>query len=181
MANLLSRRDASWRGEMLPRRRDVFSQLQEMFDRMFGQWAGPFHPDFEPMRLWELDVRDDEHEVRVRVELPGFEPDEIDVRMDGNTLTIQAEKKQEGEEQQSYRSFFRSVTLPAGVDVDKVKADYRNGILELHMPRSEAARPKRIQVQAQQEPNGAGAAQEAKPQEAPHNAVGTPMQTPTKQ
>ncbi len=161
MANIVPHRNQGQRGAMATRRRDPFGQLQdvmdELFDRMTSHWAGPFSPmgwtggrQSRPMNWWDIDVTEQENELVVRAELPGFEPDEINLQMNGNILTIQAEKRKEGQREEDYRSFYEAVTLPPGIDPNKVNATYRNGLLELHMPRSEESRPRRIPIGEEQ-------------------------------
>jgi Hsp20/alpha crystallin family len=106
------------------------------------------------VRLWDFDVTENDKEIVVRAEVPGFEPNELDVRLDNGMLTIKAEKEQKGDRQEEYRSFVRSITLPPDIDTEKAQATCRNGVLELHIPRAEGAQPKRIQVQGQQGATG---------------------------
>ncbi len=92
----------------------------------------------------------------VRAEVPGFEPGEVDVQVSGNLLTVKAEKKEEKKgkdgdgryEERRYRTFHQSVTLPPGTDPGKIEARYKNGLLEVHVPKSEQAKGKRIPVKA---------------------------------
>jgi HSP20 family protein len=143
-------------GHPLERLRRDFGTL---FDRLWSGWLAPFDQDFESMRVWDFDVTENDREIVVRAEVPGFEPNELDVQLNNNVLTIKAEKEQKGDGQEEYRSFYRSITLPPGVNADKAQATYRNGVLELHIPRAEGAQPKHIQVQGQQAAsNQAGAA-----------------------
>src|SRR5262249_28457318 len=104
--------------------------------------------------IWDFDVKEDDKEIVVRAEMPGFEQNEIDVQINNDTLTIKAEKEQKGNGREEYRSFFRTITLPGGINAEKAQATYRNGVLELHFPRSEEAKPRRIKVQAEQVPSG---------------------------
>jgi HSP20 family protein len=113
---------------------------------MWGAWE----QDTGAMRFWDFDITENENQITVRAEIPGFEPNELDVEMQNDVLTIKAEKEQKGERGEEYRSFYRSVTLPAGVDTEKAQATYRNGVLELHIPRSAGAAPRRIQVKPEQ-------------------------------
>lgn len=121
-------------------------EFDRLFDRVFNDVA-----DFGGTRVWDFGVTDDEQGVRVRAELPGFYEKELDVQVHGGVLTIEAEHKVDGREGHSYRSYRRSVVLPEGLDVEKAQATYRNGVLELHLPRHEAAQPKRIPVTAHAE------------------------------
>jgi HSP20 family protein len=134
---------------------DLFRrEMDSLFDRFFDGWPAPFEEDFGSRRLWDFDVREDDKEVVVRAEVPGFEENELNVEMDDNVLSIRAEKQQEGDGGRSYRSFYRSVALPPGIDAEKAQASYRNGVLELHFPRPEGRKGKRIPVQGQRADTG---------------------------
>jgi HSP20 family protein len=134
---------------------DAFrQQFDTLFDNFFRPWFGGGGGDLSEVRVWDFDVTEGDGEVTVRAELPGFDEKEIDVRLDNDVLTIQAEKEQKGEGSREYRSFFRQVTLPSGVDAEKAEASYRNGVLELHVPRPEGRRPKRITVRGKAEESG---------------------------
>jgi HSP20 family protein len=129
---------------------DIFRrQFDDLFDRMWSSMLAPFGQDVGAGRGWGFDVDQTDKEVVVRADVPGFEEKELDVRLDNDVLTIQAEKEQKGVGQQQYRSFYRSVSLPPGVDAEKAQATYRNGVLELHFPRPEGSRAKRIAVQGE--------------------------------
>jgi HSP20 family protein len=102
-------------------------------------------------QTWGTDLRDAGKEFVVRAEAPGFEPNEFDVRVSGDVLTVSAEHKaevKEGEQvtEQEYGSFQRSIMLPGGVDPNKVEARYRNGVLEIHLPKTPEAQGRRIEV-----------------------------------
>src|SRR5690242_5146218 len=130
-------------GQMTPRREHPLMRLQRDFDNLFNSlWGGglaPFDQEFGNMRIWDFNVKEDEKEIVVRAEMPGFEQNEIDVQINNDTLTIKAEKEQKGNGREEYRSFFRTITLPGGTNTEKAQATYRNGVLELHFPRSEEA------------------------------------------
>ncbi|MBM4066375.1 MAG: Hsp20/alpha crystallin family protein [Planctomycetes bacterium] len=101
-----------------------------------------------------LDVSETEENILVKVEVPGIEPKDIDISISGDTLTIKGEKKSEKEEkgknyhfiERSYGSFSRSVGLPASVKFEQVKAEYKKGILEITLPKSEKSKIKKIPV-----------------------------------
>ena len=88
--------------------------------------------------------------------MPGVDPKKIDVRVENNVLTIRGERpfeqKVEKENyhrmERPYGTFARSFTLPAVIDSDKIRAEYRDGVLNLTLPKSEKAKPKRIQIAA---------------------------------
>jgi HSP20 family protein len=138
-------------GFPLSRMRDEFDSL---FDRFFGHLPSVFSPEGNWGPGWGLDMNDTGKEVIIRAEAPGFEASDFDVQVSGNWLTIQAQQKQESgaRDKKDYcyseRSFQRSVMLPAGTMSEKVNARYRNGILELHLPKSPEAQAKKIEVKS---------------------------------
>ncbi|HXG12049.1 MAG TPA: Hsp20/alpha crystallin family protein [Gemmataceae bacterium] len=146
--------------QLVPHKEHPLEQLREefdaLFDRFLSRWVEPFGMDFGLSRFWGFDLEEKDDEVVIRAEVPGFEPGDLDVQLSGNLLTIKAEKKEETKgkrgdgryEEQRYRTFRRTVTLPRGIDPSKIEARYHNGLLEVHVPRSEQARPKRITVKA---------------------------------
>src|SRR5919204_6602277 len=101
-----------------------------------------------------LDVWETESEVVYAVDLPGIAEDKISVELDDGALTITAERERTEEEQQDrfYRyerrfgTFTRTFGVPQGVTEDDVKADYKNGVLEVHIKKPEQPKPKRIQI-----------------------------------
>lgn len=101
-----------------------------------------------------LDIYEDKDKYVAKAELPGLKNEDIDVSLEGNTLTISGERKQEEERKEgdTYRSeryfgrFQRSVTLPARVDASKIQATYKDGVLTVSIPKTEEAKPKQIEV-----------------------------------
>ncbi len=135
----------------LARMREEFESL---FERFFGNFpmAGEGF-DFE--RGWGFDVDESGKDVVVRAEAPGFEPKDFDVELCGNVLHIRAEKKQEEEKKEKggyterrFARFERMVTLPEYIDRNKIEASYRNGVLEVRMPKTAEAQGKKIEVKA---------------------------------
>jgi HSP20 family protein len=109
----------------------------------------PFFPvrELEP---WGFEMEEKEGEVIVRAEVPGFEPKEIEVILLGNVLTIRAEHKEpaKGEKVEVPKGKLeRSITLPMGVNPEKIEALYRYGVLEVHVPLIPEAKPRHIVVQ----------------------------------
>src|ERR1700736_3554829 len=94
-------------GRMAPRRENPLERLQRDFDVLFnrltGGWLVPVDEDVGSMRLWDFDVTEKDNEIVVRAELPGFEENEIDVRLDNGVLNIRAEKEQRGDGKEEYR------------------------------------------------------------------------------
>ncbi len=90
----------------------------------------------------------------VRVELPGMKREDVDISVEGDTLTIRGERKAESEVKDedyyrcefNYGKFMRSITLPSKIDSSKVDATYENGILEISLPKSMEAKPKRVAI-----------------------------------
>lgn len=149
-----SRQDLSY---PLSRFRDDFDTLMERFfdDRWFGSRFGNLPRHWNERYDWNSDLgwEDHENEYVFHAELPGYEPEDFDVKISGNVLTVRAEHKDEKKEKNGgshfrYGSFSRSVTLPHGVDEEKVEARYHSGVLELHLPKTEQAQGKRIEVKS---------------------------------
>jgi HSP20 family protein len=101
-----------------------------------------------------VDIYEDEHNLVLKVEVPGIEEKDLDVRVENNTLTVRGERKFENEQKEEnfhrierrYGSFARSFTLPNTVDNEKVAADYTNGVLEIRLAKKAEAKPKQIKV-----------------------------------
>jgi len=100
-----------------------------------------------------MDFDENEKEFVLKAEAPGFDASDLDVSVSGNLLIIKAEKKKESKEKKGHEYFEerrleRAITLPSGADPDRVEATYRNGILEIHLAKTEDAKRKRITVKA---------------------------------
>ena len=134
-------------------------QIERVFDDLFERRMSPFRGAARSGRadVPAIDVYEQDKELVAKVELPGLEKDDIDVTLTDQTLTIKAEKKKEEEiKDENYHRvervhglLRRSIDLPAGVDVEQVKASFKNGVLEIRMPRSqsEASSVNRIPVE----------------------------------
>lgn len=140
---------------------DPFRELatmQDRMNRMFGDVYGRRSDDELMARgawLPPVDVfENDQHEIVLKAELPGLSREDIDVRVENSTLTLKGERKRDSEvkEEQyhrverSYGAFSRSFTLPPTVDADKVKAEFRDGVLSVVLPTKEESKPRQIQV-----------------------------------
>jgi HSP20 family protein len=151
MAHELNPRGRQGGGQLAQRREHPLELFRRAFDTFFGPMMGGwFEQDFENMRVWDFEVKEDDKEIAVRAEMPGFDENELDVQIHENVLTIRAQKEQKGEGREEYRSFYRSIALPSGIDAEKVQATYHNGVLEMHIPRTEAARPRRVKIEGHQ-------------------------------
>ncbi len=103
-----------------------------------------------------VDVIENNDTIVVKAELPGIKPEDIDVRVEGNTLLMRGEGTEETEEKEGryhvherrQASFARAIPLPTGVNTDKANAEFENGILTLTLPKSEEAKPKQISIKA---------------------------------
>lgn len=107
-------------------------------------------------RTWvpPVDINETEDNLVLKAELPGIKPDDVEIRVEDNTLYLKGERKFEREVKEenlhrverSYGTFSRSFSLPSSVDPEKIKAEYQNGILTLTMPKREEAKPKTIKI-----------------------------------
>jgi HSP20 family protein len=134
-----------------------FSTLQDRMNRLFRESYGPEGREealattsFAPA----VDVYEDEHNVTLKIEVPGIDEKDIDVRIENNVLTVHGERKFEKDEKEEnfrrverqYGSFTRTFTLPTTVDAEKVSAHYDKGILKVALPKKAEAKPKQIKV-----------------------------------
>jgi HSP20 family protein len=138
---------------LLPRAEMPFGWMPEefgkLFNRFFTTWPVMETPEW-PFR-WGLTAEEKEKEVVVRIELPGFEPGEVKVEVRPEELTIEAEhkepsKKAEEKTEREYAHVKRVMTLPVGIEPEKAEALYRNGVLEVRIPRKPEAVGRRIEV-----------------------------------
>ena len=136
-------------------------ELEEMSDRlnrMFNRQALPQANAKETMVVadWapSVDISETDGEYQIKAEIPDVKKDDVKVTLEDGVLTIQGERKHEKEDkgkkyhriERSYGSFVRSFTLPDLVDEEKVKAEFKDGVLNLQLPKSEKAKPKAIEV-----------------------------------
>lgn len=129
-----------------------FWAFRNDIDRMFeNSLLGPFKSTTLDLAL---DVAETDDEYLVKASLPGINPDDLDITYSDNVLTIKGETQDEKEvnehryhlRERRYGSFCRSVSLPSSVKSDKIEASYDAGVLTLHLPKAEEAKPKRIPV-----------------------------------
>lgn len=151
------------RGEVAPyrpmRMPSVLDEMDRMMERFFGRtgpmwWPRLRWPEEVAMAFPSVDVFEDDDNVVVKAELPGVNKDDLDVNVEENTITISGEKKKEEKKEEkdyyrierSYGSFKRSFSLPAEVESAKAKARFKDGVLEVTIPKSEKAKKKQIKV-----------------------------------
>src|SRR5260221_1680013 len=134
-----------------------FATLQDRMNRLFRAPRGPEGQDESlttPVFAPPVDVYEDEHNITLKIEVPGIDEKDIDVRIENNTLVVHGERKFEKEEKEEnfrrverqYGSFTRSFTLPNTVDADHVQAQYDKGILRVQLAKKAEAKPKQIKV-----------------------------------
>jgi len=149
---------------LVPRRASSELSAWGDLDRMFEDFLGRRLRPFWPERWWPaagmeittpaVDLYEEKDDIVVKAELPGMEKDNIEVNLSENRLTIKGEKKKEEEvkkegyyrSERSYGSFVRTLELPTEVQTDKVKAAFKNGILEIRLPKTEEAKKKETKV-----------------------------------
>ena len=154
------------RGEIQARREDnpfeaLHREMNDLFADFFREFDSPFR-GLAPaagrgpvaMGAPSVDVSETDDEVQVTADLPGLTEKDVEVTLDDGALTIRGEKKDEREEQgenfhrveRQYGTFVRSIQLPSDVVADQVTASFKNGVLEVLLPKSEEAKPKRVAI-----------------------------------
>jgi|SRR5689334_16836454 HSP20 family protein len=133
-----------------------FSTLQERMNRLFresyadGREESLSTSTFAP----PVDVYEDEHSVMLKIEVPGINEKDVDVRIENNVLTVHGERKFEKDEKEenyrrverSYGSFTRTFTLPTTIDAENVTATYDRGVLQVRLAKRAEAKPKQIKI-----------------------------------
>jgi len=139
------------------RRWDPFREMAELratMDRLLNEASNISASPADTIWMLPLDVIETEEAFIVKASIPGVNPDDIDISLTDNVLTIKAEIKADEEienaiyhlQERSYGVYSRSITLPTAVDADKVEAVYENGVLKLHIPKAEEVKPRKITV-----------------------------------
>ena len=139
---------------------DPFREFATLQDRMNRLVRDSFGPEGREEALTTttfapaVDVYEDEHNITLKIEVPGIDEKDIDVQIENNTLTVHGERKFEKEEKEEnyrrverqYGSFTRSFTLPNTVDPENVQANYDKGVLKIKLAKKAEAKPKQIKV-----------------------------------
>jgi HSP20 family protein len=137
-----------------------FSTMQDRMNRMNRLFREAYSPEGPEEALTTtsfappVDIYEDEHTITLKLEVPGIDQEDIDVRIESNTLTVHGERKIEKEEKEEnfrrierqYGSFTRSFTLPNTVDTGQVNAHYDKGLLKIRLAKKAEAKPKQIKV-----------------------------------
>ncbi len=135
--------------------REMVGMRDEM-DRIFEDFFSRSPAGYEGYGTINLDMMQTNDEIVVKASVPGINPDDLNISITGDTLTIRGEIKKDEEVDKTdyhlreirYGSFARSVLLPCQVIADKAKAEFENGILKLVLPKAEEVKPKTITVKA---------------------------------
>jgi HSP20 family protein len=139
---------------------EPFSNLmtaQREFDRLFKEAFTPHYGEGElSTRTWAppVDIYETENDIVLKAELPGVDPKDVEVKVEDNTLYLKGERKFEKEVrnesyhrvERSYGSFARSFSLPNSISTDKVKAEFKDGLLTLTLPKREEAKPRTVKI-----------------------------------
>ncbi|MDV6034121.1 MAG: Hsp20/alpha crystallin family protein [Phycisphaera sp. RhM] len=151
---------------LLTRHRSSFptsiDRMRDEFDRALQNfWGG--NGDFEnllPASEWQpsVDISEDDSALKVKVDLPGIKPEDVEISVSDDRLTIKGERKEETEDdnkgtkvhriERRYGSFYRSIALPPGTKADDVVAEADNGVITIHLPKGEVTKAKRVAVKA---------------------------------
>lgn len=133
------------------------ASLRDDMDRVFDSFFGHLPEKERRDGIWSplIDIEETDNEVTVRAEIPGVKKEDIKISVVSNTLSISGERKYESEEkgktfhriERSYGKFNRMISLPAEVDHNKAKAQYKEGMLTISLPKAETARPKEIAIE----------------------------------
>jgi HSP20 family molecular chaperone IbpA len=138
---------------LVPNRKDSLGFLDD-FDRFFGNFWDMVPERPTETKVPSVDVRETKDEYVLEAELPGFSESEVDVNVDNHVLHLSSKREEDRteekkdyimKERKSY-SFSRSFVLPENVNEDKIKGEFKNGILTLKMPKREEKKPKRIDI-----------------------------------
>ena len=137
------------------------SQVGRIFNELFDRSQESNLTSWAPA----VDIFENEHELVVKADLPDVKPEELDIRVENNILTIRGERKFEKKVdeknylrvERSYGSFARSFALANTVNSEAIKADYKDGVLTLTIPKREEAKPKQIKVNVGAQASAAGA------------------------
>lgn len=139
---------------------ETIESLRAEMDQLFDSFFGTMQSSGGAVSLWypRVDLLEHDHEFVLVADLPGMTQDDIDVSVQNNVLTLQGKRQVEYGAQNGHNgyrycerpmgTFCRRFTLGAAVEADKISATYKAGVLEVHIPKTAAAQPKRIAVQA---------------------------------
>jgi HSP20 family protein len=133
----------------------VINRMREMFDRWFDRftpdWANLWEAGGNGWR-WGLDLEDKEDSLVLQAEAPGFEAGDFDLQVEDQRLVLRASRQSETKEKESKvlreQECYQSITLPCGINKDKIEATYHNGILTVTMPKTAESKGRKVTVKA---------------------------------
>ncbi len=134
----------------------LFNEFERMFDEAFNMMNLPQMRTLPQMWQLALDVAETDDGFIVKASVPGVNPDDLEITLENNLLTIKGELKEDQEINQEqyhlrerrYGTFSRSITLPVAVNSEEIEATYENGVLRVFVPKAEEVKPKRISIKA---------------------------------
>lgn len=133
--------------------------LRREIDRLFGDFLPGFGEEGDGETLsavWtpRMDLKETDTEFLITMDLPGIEKDQVTISVEDHQLTVRGERKEEKKEEKenylrmerSYGSFYRSIPLSTTVKVDAVQAKFKNGVLKIHIPKTEESKPRKVEI-----------------------------------
>ena len=140
---------------------DPFEEMTTLRNRMDRLWSRMTTASESRLADWTptSDVIETKNEIVIKAELPGIDEKNVDVEIDDGVLTIKGQRNAETESEEkgyrrlerSYGAFLRAFALPANVEAEKIKASFISGLLEIHMPKKEGAKPRTIKVEVKKQ------------------------------
>ena len=139
-------------------RYNPFRELDDMLTplRLFQDSVNRIFSEGAATRPWtpSVDIKETENEITLIADVPGVEQKDLEIKIEDGTLTLKGERKFEEEKkgegyhriERGYGSFVRCFSIPDSVDPEKVKASYKNGVLTVHLPKKEVAKPRTVKV-----------------------------------
>jgi len=144
------------RWQPFPNRVSIQDRMNRIFDDALHGQRGADEDEWALGGAWApaVDIYEQGDNIVLKAELPGIEAKDVDIRVENNVLTLRGERKFESEVrredchrvERAYGTFSRSFTLPNVVDTEKIKADYKDGVLQVTLPQKEEAKPKQISI-----------------------------------
>jgi len=137
---------------------DPFSDIIQFKDEV-GRWFDALDKKKEGQKgmTWapDVDIKETDREIQIKADLPGIKKEDINISVDEDQLVIKGERREEKEEkdkdyvrvERSYGSFYRSFSIGVPVKSDQIKASYKDGVLELVLPKPDAKKPKKIEIE----------------------------------
>lgn len=140
---------------------DPFEELTTLRTRMDRLWSRMTADEETALADWSptSDVIETKDEIVIKAELPGIDEKDVDIQIEAGVLTMKGERNAEKETEEkgyrrverSYGSFLRSFALPANIEPEKITASFANGLLEVHLPKKEGAKPRSIKVEVKKQ------------------------------